>query len=132
MNARTRLSRIRSKSDERGAALTMVIVIGAVLMMLIATGTAFSLSSLRKSSTDADWNGAMAAAYAGVEDYKSKLSNDNAYVKYGNKFALFSSGSDLQLPTGVMTNPAFGLGTAGSWASGGTPWDGGSVPTWRF
>ncbi|MCP2029970.1 hypothetical protein L1277_000034 [Okibacterium sp. HSC-33S16] len=107
----------RGNKNERGAALTMVIVIGAVLMMLIATSTAFSLSSLRKSSTDADWNGAMAAVYAGVEDYKSKLSNDNAYVKYGNKLAPFSVGSDLQLPTGVMTNPAFGLGTAGTWAT---------------
>ena len=115
MNAHSRFSKFGR--DEQGAALVMVIVIGAVLMMVIATGTAFSISSLRKASTDANWNAAMAAAYAGVEDYKSKLSNDNAYVKYGEKLAPFSSGSQLQLPTGPLANPAFGLGPGGTWAT---------------
>ena len=116
----SQLRRNTGADDERGAALVMVIVIGAVLMMLVATGAAFSISSIRKASTDEDWNAAMAAAYAGVEDYQSKVSNDNAYVKYGNSGAAFSAGSTVQLPTGVLANPAFGLGTTGPGATWAT------------
>lgn len=111
-----KLGRRLWRTGDDGGALIMVIVMGAVLMMLVATGTAFALSSARKSNVDEDWNGAMAAAYAGVEDYQSKLSNDNTYVKYGNPLAPFSTGSQLQLPSGSLTNPAFGLG-GGSWAT---------------
>ena len=111
-----KLGRRFRRTGDDGGALIMVIVMGAVLMMLVATGTAFALSSARKSNVDEDWNGAMAAAYAGVEDYQSKLSNDNTYVKYGNSLAPFSVGSQLQLPSGPLLNPAFGLGL-GSWAT---------------
>ncbi|WP_243694900.1 hypothetical protein [Labedella populi] len=73
------------------------------------------MSGTRKSSHDADWNAAIAAAYAGVEDYKSRLSNDNTYVRYGDPGAVFSAGSDVRLPT--EPNDAFGSGIAGTWAS---------------
>lgn len=107
------MTRWRDGADD-GAALVMTIIIGMVLLVFVGTATAIAVSGTRKSSRDADWNAAIAAAYAGVEDYKSRLSNDNTYVRYGNPSAAFSAGSDVRLPSEV--NPAFGEGTAGSWA----------------
>jgi hypothetical protein len=95
----------------------MVIIIGLVLMILVSTATLFAVSSLRKSGTDVDWNAAMSAAYAGVEDYKSRLANDAAYWQYGNAAAPFTqtSGSSVRSPT--TTNKAFGTGASGTWQS---------------
>ncbi len=113
---------------EEGVALIVVIGIAAVLTVLVTAALSVSLGGLVKARTDQDWNAAMAAAYAGVDDYKSKLANDNTYMQYGNPDSPFSAASKaagtLALPTGSASNPAFGLGPAGSWAtlpgSGGT------------
>ncbi|MEQ1735919.1 MAG: hypothetical protein ABL886_05910, partial [Rhodoglobus sp.] len=84
-------------------------------------------AGLRKTDTNQDWNGALDAAYAGVEEYQSRLASDTAYYRYGNPNAPFSkspiSSSVVTLPTGSSVNPAFGVGTAGTWASvpGSTP-----------
>ena len=107
---------LRSRAaDEAGAALLMVIGIGLVLVLMVATAMTFSVSGQVKAVSDQSWNAAMAAAYAGVEDYESHIADDSAYVRYGNSAAAFSVGSTLIMPTGTATNPAFGSGPAGSW-----------------
>lgn len=105
---------IRDGRDD-GMALVTVVIFGAVLVMLVATAAAFAGSGAMKARTDDDWNGAMAAAYAGLEDYKSRLANDTTYVQYRNPASTFSASSTGTLPP--TTNPAFGLGTTGSWAN---------------
>lgn len=113
---------------DEGVALIVVIGITAVLTLLVTTALSVSLGSVVKARTDQDWNAAIAAAYAGVDEYKSKLANDNTYMQYGNPDSPFSATSKaagtLALPSVSGTNPAFGLGQAGSWAavpgSGGT------------
>lgn len=109
---------------ESGAALILVIGIGMALLILVTTTLSFSLSGVVKAKSDQDWNAAMSAAYAGVEEYESRLANDNTYQQYGNRAAAFSSASSLTLPGGADANPAFGVGTSGTWApvsgSGGT------------
>src|SRR5690606_18566226 len=58
-----------------------------------------------------------AAAYAGIEDYSSRVENDPSYVKFGNPASPFSSASPhLQLPTGTNENPAFTVTEGGPWA----------------
>ncbi|MBO1740301.1 hypothetical protein [Leifsonia sp. TF02-11] len=106
----------RWRDDERGVALVMVIGVGAVLMVLVATALAYSAGGMQKARTDQDWNDAMAAAYAGVEEYESRLANDNTYQQYGNPASLFSATSSVTLPTGAQTNLAFGVGRNQSWA----------------
>lgn len=106
----------RWRDDERGVALVMVIGIGAVLMVMVATALAYSAGGLQKARTDQDWNDAMAAAYAGIEEYESRLANDNTYQQYGNPASTFSTTSSVTLPVGTQANPAFGVGTAGTWA----------------
>ncbi|TFD55448.1 hypothetical protein E3T55_01055 [Cryobacterium frigoriphilum] len=107
--------RLQAGAQDAGAALLMVVGIGLVLVLLVATAMTVSVSGYVKSLTDENWNAAMAAAYAGIEEYESRIADDSAYVRYGNAAAAFSAGSTLTLPTGSATNPAFGTGGAGSW-----------------
>lgn len=95
---------IRRGRDD-GMALITVVIFGTVLVMLVATAAAFAGSGAMKSRTDDDWNAAMAAAYAGLEDYKARLANDTTYVQYRNPASPFSSTSTGGLPP--TTNPAF-------------------------
>ena len=103
----------RARQDgERGVALITVIGLGAVLLLLSATMVSVAISGATASRTDSDFNAAIAAAYAGVEDYQSKLANDNTYPQYGVKGTEFSKTSTF---TGAAGNPAFGVGAAGTW-----------------
>ena len=110
LNARARLRR-----NDDGIAIVMVIGVSMVLMILVTVALGVSLSGMTKSKTDENWNGAITAAYAGIEDYKSKIANDNSYYRYGNPAAPFSAGSTLSPPP--QPNPAFGTGVAGTWAT---------------
>jgi hypothetical protein len=103
-------------THERGLALPLVIGITAALAAVMVAGIAFATGALRKARDDQDWSAALAAAYAGVEEFESRLAYDTGYVSYGNPAAAFSAGSDLELPVGPATNPAFGLGASGTWA----------------
>ncbi|WP_241987756.1 hypothetical protein [Cryobacterium sp. TMT1-66-1] len=116
--ARARLGRGPNEPDaasERGAALVVVIGLGLLLLTLVATAMTFSVSGSLKATSDQNWNGAMAAAYAGVAEYESRLANDNTYYHYGNSAAAFSAGSTLTPPS--APNPAFAVGAAGGWGS---------------
>jgi Tfp pilus assembly protein PilX len=119
-----KLLRARPGREEEGFALIVVIAIGAVLMILATVAVTSAISGTMKARNDQAWNAALSAAYAGIDEYQSRLSNDSFYVQYGNSSADFSSGSTLTLPTGTQENPAFGIGTTGTWAtvagSGGT------------
>ncbi|WP_431837222.1 hypothetical protein [Cellulomonas sp. Y8] len=115
---RSALRRVLAQdARDRGLALPLVIGITAALAALMVAGVAFATGALRKARDDQDWSAALAAAYAGVEEYESRLANDTSYFSYGNTAAQFSAGSDLTLPTGAATNPAFGLGLSGTWAT---------------
>jgi hypothetical protein len=112
------LERHRSANGEEGMALVMVIAIGAVLTLLVTAAIAYGLGGLRKATTDESWSAAMAAAYAGIEEYQSRLANDTTYLQYGNPASPFTSasGSTVTLPSGTQTNDAFGVGASGTWA----------------
>lgn len=103
------------RRNDGGVALPTVIILGAVLMAFVATGLTAATSGLRRSVTDVSATSAYDAAYAGVQDYIARLNSDAAYAERGNPSAVFSSGSPVTLPS--TTNPAFGLGTGGTWAT---------------
>jgi Tfp pilus assembly protein PilX len=115
--SRRRQSGDADPAGERGAALPMVLIIGMVLMTLVGTATLFAVSSLRKSDSDADWNAAMAAAYAGVEDYQSRLANEGGYWRYGNSAAPYTANSSSAVTLPAVANSAFGTGASGTWAT---------------
>jgi Tfp pilus assembly protein PilX len=114
--------RLRLRTSDRGFALVLVIAIGAILMMLATVAVTVAVSGVTKSQQDRDWAGAASAAYAGIEEYKSRLANDTSYTKYGNPSdTRFGAGGTRVLPTGTQANPAFGIGptnsTTGTWAT---------------
>lgn len=116
----TMLKRVRMPIDdrERGVALVTVIGVSAILSALLIAAVAYGMGSMRKAQSDSDWNAALAAAYAGVEEYESRLANDTGYHAFGNPAATFSAGSAVSLPTATgAENPAFGLGPTGTWGT---------------
>lgn len=114
-------SRLNAAHREGGAALLIVLGVGMLMLLIVAGGLTVASGGLQKTDRDQDFNGALDAAFAGVEEYQSRLASDAAYYRYGNPDALFSqspiSNSSVTLPTGTATNPAFGIGTAGTWAT---------------
>jgi len=114
--------RIGGRANESGIAMIMVISVGAVMTLLIVAAVALSLNTFKRSATDDNWSAALAAAYAGIEEYQSRLSEEPGYVKYGNPASKFSNPTGsaspkVQLPPAAKTNPAFGLGPTGTWAT---------------
>lgn len=101
--------------DERGIALITVIAMGSVLSMLMVAAISYSIATTKSARSTQDWSGAMAAAYAGIEEYQSRLAADTTYFQYGNPASTFSSGT-VALPPAGATNNAFALGQAGAWA----------------
>ena len=90
------------------------------MLAIVATGLTVAIAGLKKTDTDQDWNGALDAAYAGVEEYQSRLATDNSYYTYGNPsapFSLLTNTKNLTLPTGSAANPAFGIDAGGTWAT---------------
>ncbi|MCC2308409.1 hypothetical protein [Cellulomonas chengniuliangii] len=112
----SRIRRARAQEPESGLAMIMVIGISAILAIFMVAAIAFSVGSHRSARSTQDWNSALAAAYAGIEEYQSRLANDTTYFQYGNPAATFEPASDVTLPTGASTNPAFGVGAGGTWA----------------
>ncbi|NCT90866.1 hypothetical protein GXB85_07885 [Cellulomonas sp. APG4] len=102
----------RAEGDE-GIAMVMIIGVSMVLTLLAVAGVGYALSTTQKARNDQDWSGALAAAYAGVEEYQSRLANDPSYLTFGNPASPFSSaaGATVALPetTGGAVNPAFSL-----------------------
>lgn len=105
---------------EQGLAMPVVIGITSVMMLMIVAAVATSLGGLRQATNTENWSSALAAAYAGVEEYQSRLANDTTYMRFGNPEAPLSaeSGSPdpVTLPVDTEANPAFGLGENGTWA----------------
>ncbi|MFC5502766.1 hypothetical protein ACFPJ4_11000 [Lysinimonas soli] len=108
----------RLDADERGIALPVVLGLGLVMLLLVSAALESVTGGVRKTSTDEDMAGARSAAYAGVEEYQSRLANDSTYYKFGNPNAAFSASSKalLSLPTGTNANPAFNISASQPWA----------------
>ena len=120
----TRVLRGLGRRDD-GIALPAVLGIGIVITLLVFTGAAISTSGAVKAGTDRDGLNAMQAAYAGIADYQSRLTNDNAYWRYGVSTS-FTTGSTF---SGANANPAFGTTAGGTWAAVSGS---GGIETYRY
>lgn len=70
---------LRLRREDEGAALVIVVGSMMVLAMLALTALAYTLSGQRSARYDQDYNGAMAAAQSGIDDFASRLNRDPAY-----------------------------------------------------
>ncbi|SFJ96824.1 hypothetical protein [Cellulomonas sp. KH9] len=111
------LLRTPVEERERGAALVLVLGVTVLLSGLVVAAIAYATGAARQSQRDQGWSAALAAAYAGVEEYESRLAADLTYYSYGNPAAPFSAGSPVQMPPVGADNPAFALGAGGPWAT---------------
>lgn len=111
------VGRARGEDTESGVAMILVIAVSAILAIFLVAAVSFSLGTVKSARKTQDWNSAIAAAYAGVEEYQSRLANDTTYFQYGNPASTFSATSTVSLPGGASSNPAFGTGTSGTWAN---------------
>jgi hypothetical protein len=128
------ISRIKLAGEsDRGVVLPIVIGLGLAMLLLVAVGMSSAASGTIKTNNDEDIKGAISAAYAGVEEYQSRLALDSTYYKFGNPAAPFSvaSAAGLTLPTTANYNPAFDATASGNWAQIPNP-DGSSNPTGTF
>jgi hypothetical protein len=126
------LTRIKMAGDsDRGVILPVVIGLGLAMLLLVAVGMSSATSGLLKTNNDEDIKSAVAAAYAGVEDYQSRLALDSTYYKFGNPAAPFSvaSAAGLTLPAVGASNynAAFDASAGGAWANILDPTPGASV-----
>jgi hypothetical protein len=67
---------------EEGVALVTVLLITVVLLVLVGGTMAYGLGSLNLSRRDQDWNAALAAAEAGIDDYLYRLNTNDQYYLY--------------------------------------------------
>jgi hypothetical protein len=72
------------RRDEGGFVLVVVMLALVFLLMLVTSVMAYGLGSQNLSRYDQNWNGALAAAEAGIDDYIFHLNQDGSYWLYGN------------------------------------------------
>ena len=71
----------RSPRDQDGVAMITVMMIVVVLSLLMVAALGYAVQSEPSARRDQDWNAALAAAQAGVDDYLYRLQqNDNYYL----------------------------------------------------
>jgi Tfp pilus assembly protein PilX len=118
MNVMRRINQVVRGRRDAGIALPTVIGLCLVMLIMVAGSLTAVTGGMLRTNTSEDLKAAMAAAYAGVGEYQSRLSNDATYYKFGNPSAAFSatSATSLSLPTGTNKNDAFGNSTSDAWA----------------
>ena len=109
--------RRNSVHGDEGYALPAVIGLALVLLILVSGSLTVTSSGLRKADTDQDYSAALAAAYAGAEEYQSRLSNDSNYARYGNINSTFTKNPMSTVTLPGVANPAFEVSKGGRWAT---------------
>jgi type II secretory pathway pseudopilin PulG len=70
------------KRGEAGFALASVMAVTAVLIILASAAVAYGVGSQHISRHDQDWNAALSAAEAGIDDYIFRLNENSNYWLY--------------------------------------------------
>ena len=73
---------LRTRNGEHGVAMVTVMMVVLVLTLLMVATVNYAIQSEPPSRRDQDWNAALAAAQAGVDDYLYRLQQDGNYYNY--------------------------------------------------
>jgi hypothetical protein len=76
--------RDETRTAESGMAMITVMMIMVVLTLLMAAAVNYAVQSEPLSRRDQDWNAALAAAQAGVDDYLYRLQQEDDYYLYSS------------------------------------------------
>jgi Tfp pilus assembly protein PilX len=77
------LIRIR-RSAEDGIVMVTVLMITMILLIIVAGSLAYAVGSQPISRHDQDWNSALSAAEAGMDDFLFRLNNNDQYYNYSS------------------------------------------------
>ena len=80
LQLRHRLLVVR-RSDDTGVAMIMVVGVALVMTLLVSTALAYVVAVQPQARRDQDWNAALAAAQAGIDDYVARLNKSDSYAK---------------------------------------------------
>ncbi len=72
-------ARVRARRDDAGIAMIMVMASITVLTLLVTAALGYALQAQPQARHDQDWNAALAAAQAGVDDYIARLNGNDSY-----------------------------------------------------
>jgi hypothetical protein len=72
-------TRVARDGQDAGMAMIVVILGMSAAMVTSLAGLAYATSTLKVSRHDQDWNGALTAAQAGIDDYISHLNRNDSY-----------------------------------------------------
>jgi len=61
-----------------------VMLLGMVLTLVLVAAMGYAVSSQPLARRDQDWNAALAAAQAGVDDYRYRLQQDDTYYQWSS------------------------------------------------
>jgi Tfp pilus assembly protein PilX len=73
---------MRRRNGQEGVAMITIMMIVVVLTLLMVATLNYAMQGEPQSRRDQDWNAALAAAQAGVDDYLYRLQQDDEYVQY--------------------------------------------------
>ena len=73
---------MRNRKAQEGVAMITVMMIVVVLSLLMVASVNYAMQAEPQSRRDQDWNAALAAAQAGVDDYLYRLQQDDEYIQY--------------------------------------------------
>lgn len=76
------LTRLR-EDGERGVVMVTVLLLSMIMLLIVAGTMAYALGSQPLSRRDQDWNAALSAAEAGLDDYLFRLNENDQYYLYG-------------------------------------------------
>ena len=68
-------------SQERGAAMIMVLGMMSIMTVVVAAALSYAVNVAPQVRRDENWQAALAAAQAGVDDYLAKLNRTDAYAQ---------------------------------------------------
>lgn len=69
----------RRAASEDGAALITVLILATLSIIAVTSAVAYATNSLPRTRAHEDWNAALAAAEAGLEDVKARLAEDDSF-----------------------------------------------------
>jgi len=84
------------RRDQDGVAMITVMMIGMVMTLLLVASLSYAIDSQPLARRDQDWNAALDAAQAGVDDYLYRLQQDDTYHQWSTAN-----------PPATPPNPAF-------------------------
>ena len=103
-------ARIRGERPDGGIAMIMVMGTIVVLTALLTAGMGYAMQVQPQAKKDQNWNAALAAAQAGVDDYIAKLNGNDAYWQA------------VDCANVALKGPAAGTNTCGYTASTPAGW----------